>query len=307
LKRIFALIGVVAVVSVALPTATSLAAGEPSCSPDTDPVATFAGLPHQVVTGRIYRFNLTNEGLGVGSVHSDQIEVEMSEAGAPFFKTLVNAWSLPAELGVRADAGDGPLTITARYIEYQILPDGEVCGRTISRVIQPIRGRKMPKPSVSVRGDRVVFALKRPSRCSLTYAPTPVSLRVKAPRAKRWVSVDASDQCYGWDRKSARGPGLRIHEDRGRLIADLLTPRRNGVSKFRYEIRSQKGALKRGVIRVTTKHKPAERIYSMTPDGRINDRYWNYCVNSGRTAWMDNGNAYCLTRSSTRRRVTIGR
>ncbi|WP_028061173.1 hypothetical protein [Candidatus Solirubrobacter pratensis] len=64
--------------------------------------------------------------------------------------------------------------------------------------------------------------------------------------------------------------------------------------------------LRRGVLRVTTSHYKAERVYAMKGE-RTNDDYWNYCVNEGKKVWMHNGNAYCIRPGFTYRSVRLRR
>jgi hypothetical protein len=163
------------------------------------------------------------------------------------------------------------------------------------------------------------FRLRRTAAegCRANVAQDPVAVSVKAKRKKRWVTVATADQCDGW-RSSRTGNHVCLKPlsySPDTLLFVPHTPRRDGREDFNYKISravvSNKGkvtlgrTLRRGVLRVETSHDPAERVYAMKPNGEINDRYWNYCVNEGKQTWMNHGNAYCVQPSWTGRTVRL--
>jgi hypothetical protein len=133
------------------------------------------------------------------------------------------------------------------------------------------------------------------------------------------VTVAVADQCVGW-RGSAYGHHFQLRAkslDRRVLLFVPRTPVRNGREDFHYRVSRATVAddgsvtlgqtLRRGVLRVTTSHYPRERVYGFKPNGQINDRYWNYCVNKGKKVWMHNGNPYCIDPAFTYRSVRLRR
>jgi hypothetical protein len=169
------------------------------------------------------------------------------------------------------------------------------------------------------RFDEGQFILRTRSDCRTSYAPDPVAVSVRPKGRRRWSTVATADQCDGWSgRASGRYFQLRpLSGDPQTLLFIPRTPRRNGRKDFQFRVsratvaesgRVRVGsALRRGRLEVTTRHWPRERVYGFKPNGEINDRYWNYCVNRGKQVWMHNGNPYCIDPALTERRVRLRR
>lgn len=140
--------------------------------------------------------------------------------------------------------------------------------------------------------------------------------RVRAHYEEGQFTLRAPDTGCG----SASGHHFRLKPlgDNGRTMLFVArTPSRNGREDFNYKVSRAPVAddgsvapgstLRRGVLRVKTTHYPRERVYGFKPNGEINDRYWNYCVNEGKKVWMHNGNPYCIDPAFTYRRVRLRR
>lgn len=228
-----------------------------------------------------------------------------------------------AKLFIRSDPDDAPLTVSATYTEYRtdtVYPQPPECQRVISTTMPGVPGLLAGAPRVRAHYEEGQFTLRAPDTgCATRYATEPVAVSVKPKTRRRWATVAVVDQCVGW-RGSASGHHFRLKPlgDNGRTMLFVArTPSRNGREDFNYKVSRAPVAddgsvalgstLRRGVLRVKTTHYPRERVYGFKPNGEINDRYWNYCVNEGKKVWMHNGNPYCIDPAFTYRRVRLRR
>lgn len=310
-----------AALAASLLASSSALAQAPACDPASAPVATFSGLPAELVVGRDHRFTVeeTNEGLGWPT---SDFTMAMTHAGEVFWSGVVSQWD-DAELYVRADPGDGPITVSATYTEFRMdASPGQAmeCHRVLSHTMGNVPGVRMPRSRVWAKFEEAHFVLRGVGQCEARYAPSPVILSVKPRNRSRWTRVGASDQCLGWDR-SASGSQFSLAvdpvgiDDFKHLTFVPRTPRRDSVKLFNFRLSRARvageqlvaaGTIRKGLIRVRTEHYPRERVYGFI-DGEINDRYWNFCVNKGKQTWMHNGNPYCIDPAFTYRTVSLRR
>ena len=307
--------------SAAIWTAPSTANAQlPACDAAKTPVAYFSGLPDQLITGRDHVFRVLDRDDGSGFVNGD-VHVVMSENGVPYWSGTIGEFDLENQrLFIRSDPGDSPLTVTASYPEYRmdtVYPEPAECQRVLAKTMSATAGRAQRPLWVRGHFDEGQFILRTRRSCRTSYAPDPVAVSVRARGRRRWARVGTADQCEGWAGR-ASGRHFRLHQlggDPQTLLFVPRTPRRNGSEDFQFRITratvSESGhvstgrTLRRGAFRVITHHWPRERVYAYNPDGSVNDRYWNYCVNGGKTVWMHNGNPYCIDPALTVRRVKL--
>jgi hypothetical protein len=304
--------------------ATPAAAQEAApCDPASTPTARLKGLPDLLVQGRWHRFTVADEDKDYDGMPDADYTVTMAENGQVFYTATFDQYDKVGPLFVRADAGDGPITVTVAYTEPRSYGDAPDCARTISKTMGNIHRRDIPgAPKASAAGSKAVFRLRNVANCSTRYAPTPVIVSVKPTGGRRWKTVAAVDQCAGWQ-GDYLGPGqFELWPPTGRTLQFLpRTPARNSVKTFKWKISranvTESGnapggkatagrTLSKGVITVRTQHTPARRVYAWH-GYQVNDEYWNYCVNEAQDVWMDHGNAYCIRPGHTSRKVSLRR
>lgn len=312
----YALVGVTITLLVAALAGPPAAQGSPAC--DEGPgVGYLKGLPDTLIYDRFHDFSV-DEDHDVGWI-SGRVAVTMSDASKTFADYTVDAGK---KLYIMSNPGDSPLTVTATFSEYRWEGDGNLCSRTLTKTMGAKTGATLSTPRVGVKYGTARFELAAPSRCLTDYAPTPVMLMMKRRGTKTWTKTTSVDQCYGWYEPKMRGSQFRLaRKDNGRSMNFIpRTPRRNGTTVFRYRLvaadvhwpegdgeptLTARRTIKRGSIRIRTTHYPRERVYAYKPDGSINDRYWNYCVNRGKQVWMHNGNPYCVEPAFTHRKASV--
>jgi hypothetical protein len=298
------------------------------CDPASVPVASLHGLPDELIFGRDHVFNLSDN-YEVGWATTDY-QVTMSENGIIFWSGAVDEIDVSIDsapnLFIRSDPGDQPLTVSVAYTEYRLdapITADATCQRVVAKTMPGIEGQPPRTPVVrNPHRQEGQFRLRAPDGdgCETTYAPTPVAVSVRPKGSRRWTTAATHDQCVGWRGVSEPGRRFRLRSlgDLGRTLLFVpRTPRRDGIEDFAYKVSRATVAddghasvgrtLRRGTLRVTTRHEPRERVYGFHSDGSLNDRYWNYCVNRGKKVWMDDGNPYCIDPASTTRKVDLRR
>lgn len=267
-----------------------------SCPSDSPPTAHLAGLPDVLIHGRWHWFTVrTTSRVEAG------YDVAMADAaGTVFYSTTGWHPRQDGALGIRSDPGDGPLTVAVAYEE----PLNPPCRRVISKTMTSVNGRPMPAPAVSARYEEARFTIRHRPDCRRDYAPSPLRAQVKVVGASRWTVVRSPDQYDGWA-KGARGRLFDL-ETSGRMLTFVpKTPRRDAVDFFRYRMRVNGRTVASGRIRVRTSHYVEEQVFAYDRSGATNDEYWNYCVNEGKTVWMQDGNPYCISPAFTYRAVHL--
>jgi hypothetical protein len=306
---------VLAVTVAATLASPAAAQNHPRCDPASEPVLGFGWSPSpprsgHVIAGREYYIDMVDR-----DADDYTALITLSRNGTQFLSKTIN--SNRGLVTLRASRSGDLIDITASYTESKFTATDEwgdpvessriTCQRSLATTVRGTRGRPMPAPRVIARRDKAVVRLAYPARCEAQYEAAPLVVKIKAP-GSGWKALRASDQCEGWDKFRMRGSGFRTYgnSDESRSLVFLpMTPRATGATSYRFKISKRGRTLRRGTIRVRTTHRPAKRIYAWHPGGTINDAYWNYCVNGGRTAWMENGNAYCVIPSDTTRRVSV--
>jgi hypothetical protein len=301
---------------VVLPASPALAQYAP-CDPSTLPAAQLTGVPSIAVEGRDYYlgFSATEATDGQRSVSGDYT-VTLSEGGRPYWSGTVDQYEPDRTVLLHVNAGQGQITVTASWPE-QDFSSPDACQRVVTRVVPDRRGRAIGRPRVHAGGDIATVTLQkaRTPGCSSRYAVAPLLLSIKARKASNWTYVAVSDQCDGWDDDRGGTSSFDlIRQDAAELIFQPSTER-TSTKFYSYRLAHARFAkdntvvprklIEKGTIRVRAVHYRARRVYGFHPSGRINDEYWNYCVNEGKRTWMHNGNPYCWMPAGTDRRVSL--
>jgi len=207
----------------------------------------------------------------------------------------------------------GRLTVAVTYgleSRYDLDQDATLppCRTVTRKSWRVVRLKRFPRLDVQDYGEKVEFSLDAIPRrqCFETYERTPITVRVRQRGGRKLVvAARADDPCRGfdtWTEMDATTPwwrtfyfgGTDAFGPRRSLTLSLQWPEKKSAAwTFDYTVTVGKKASQRGVIRVRTKYHPAERIYAWLPGHRVNDDYWNICVNEGRPTAKHNGNAYC--------------
>jgi len=195
--------------------------------------------------------------------------------------------------------GDGPVRIVVSWESEVFSDDGAPCRQYSEAVIETGEGRK-PKATTKRRGEWVYPA---GAYDCLTYSGARVTISVRGEgTGESFLQPGLCTSSY-----SRRGNSTYFAIAPSRLGAKF-SPRKNTSDDdwaFRYTVAFDRRVVDRGRISVANSYRAGYRVYGFHSDGSINDEYWNYCVNEGKTVWMHNGNPYCRKPAWRRQRVTF--
>ena len=201
---------------------------------------------------------------------------------------------------VEAVDGDGPVKIVVSWEEDTYSTSGPTrCRRYSEAIIETGPGIR---PIFKTRRSGVWLYPGPKQRCE-ALADAHVRIKVAGERTRETFSQPGV--CTGESSRRGDSRYFRIAVTGGGAKFVPLKARTNEDWQFRYTAYVGGKVRKRGRIAVTNVYRPGRRVYGFHANGSLNDEYWNYCVNEGKTVWMHNGNPYCIRPSYRSQRVVM--
>lgn len=192
--------------------------------------------------------------------------------------------------------GDGPVRIVVSWEDQYA---SEPCRRFSEAVIETGEGRE-PQASTKRRGG---WVYPGGAYDCVTYSGAKVTIAVWGEGTRE--SFLQPSLCTSAFSRRGNSGYFTIEPTK---YGARFSPRANTSDDdwaFRYTVSFDRRVVDRGRISVANSYRAGYRVYGFHGDGSINDEYWNYCVNEGKTVWMHNGNPYCRKPASRRQRVTL--